>query len=103
VKLLATFYCASFLCSGVFAQSHKSNGPVNDSATAIQIAEKALFPVYGKKKIQSEEPFTAELKDGVWIVHGTLHCPGASLCEGGTAEARISQLDGRVLSLGHYK
>jgi hypothetical protein len=33
------------------------------------------MPVYGKKQIESEEPFTAQLKDDVWTVSGTLRCP----------------------------
>lgn len=76
VKWLGAFGCALLLSSFSLAQSHKPGAPVNDSATAIKIAEKALFPVYGKRKIQSAEPFAAELQPSVWIVTGTLHCPG---------------------------
>jgi hypothetical protein len=57
------------------------DGYVPSSDTAVQIAEAVLIPVYGKNKIESERPFTAELKDGVWTVSGTLHCPDG---KGGT-------------------
>ncbi len=32
--------------------------PIPDSATAIKVAKAALVPVYGKKRIESEEPFS---------------------------------------------
>ena len=80
---------------------------VTDGATAVKIAEKALIPVYGKKKVLSERPFTAELKDGVWMVSGTLHCPYSkdsnASCSGGVAMVQISQADGHILSMGHGK
>ena len=70
---------------------------VPDSETAIRIAEKALIPVYGKKKIESERPFNATLKGDVWTVAGT--------CEGdcGFALVRISRKSGRVLYMEHTK
>jgi hypothetical protein len=84
-----------------------SRTPVADGATAVKIAEKALIPVYGKKKVLSERPFTAELKDGVWMVSGTLHCPYSqdsnAACAGGVAMVQISQSDGHILSMGHGK
>jgi hypothetical protein len=80
---------------------------VPDEATAVRVAEKALISVYGRKKIQPERPFTAELKDAEWLVKGTLHCPGSQggkiVCKGGVAAAKISQADGRILSMGHGK
>jgi hypothetical protein len=80
---------------------------VPDDTTAVKIAEKALIPVYGKKKVLSERPFTAQLKDGVWMVRGTLHCPYSQdskvTCVGGVAIVRISQADGRILTMGHEK
>lgn len=91
------------------AQGYRpKEGYVPDSATAVKIAEAVLVPVFGKKKIESEEPFTAKLKDGVWTVSGTLHCTdrnGAitTHCVGGAAEAKISKADARILSLVHYE
>jgi len=91
----------------VFGQSKRHKGdPVPDSATAIDVAEAALVPVYGKKQIKSEEPFTAKLEGDVWSVSGTLHCPdgkggATTMCFGGVAMVRISKVDGRILSMGH--
>jgi hypothetical protein len=85
-----------------------ASGYVPDSKTAIRIAEAVLDPVYGNKHIESERPFTATLKDGVWTVTGTLHCPDATggstiSCDGGVAEVRISKDDARVLYMMHGK
>ena len=91
----------------VFGQSKRHKGaPVPDSATAINVAEAALVPVYGKKQIKSEEPFTAKLEGDVWTVSGTLHCSDGkggttTICVGGVAAVKISRVDGRILSMGH--
>ncbi len=66
------------------------------------------MPVYGKKQIDSEQPFTARLKDDVWTVSGTLRCPDGkggvtTACDGGVAVVQISKLDVRVVSMTHYK
>lgn len=74
-------------------------GYVPDEETAIKIAAAALGPIYGKKKIDSEKPFRAALKDGVWTVTGSL--PKGSA--GGTAMARISQETGCILEINHGK
>ena len=60
------------------------------------IAEAVLAPVYVEKHIESERPFTATLKNGVWTVTGTLRCPDGKggttmVCAGGVAEVRISK------------
>lgn len=80
-------------------------GYVPNSDTAVQIAEAVLIPVYGKKHIQSERPFIAKLKDGVWTVSGTLRCPDGTTtnCVGGVAVVEISKADARVLSMTHYR
>jgi NTF2 fold immunity protein len=83
-------------------------GYVPDAATAIEIAEAVLVPVYDKKQIDSERPFTAALKHGVWIVGGTLRCPDGkggvtTECDGGVAVVRISKSDARILYMMHSK
>lgn len=100
----------SFLIvSLVPAQGYRpKEGYVPDSTTAVKIAEAVLVPVFGKKKIESEQPFTAKLKDGVWTVSGTLHCPDGkggitTHCAGGVAEVQISKVDAHVLSMVHYE
>jgi hypothetical protein len=81
---------------------------VSDSAKAIQIAEAALRPVYGKPQVESERPFTANLDVQIWTVKGSLHCSDGkggktTHCVGGTAVVQISQQDGHVISIRHYK
>jgi hypothetical protein len=87
---------------------------VPDAVTALSIAEPALIKVYGKQKIDYERPLTAELKDGVWYVHGTLCCPDRKghrvcntaempRCVGGVAGASIRQQDGKILQIIHTK
>lgn len=103
-------FCSILLLATLaLGQGYKpKEGYVPDSATAVKIAEAVLIPVYGKKQIESEEPFTAKLKDGVWTVYGTLRCPDGkggttTICVGGVAEIRISKDDARILSMSHYK
>ena len=83
-------------------------GYVPDATTATKIAEAVLIPVYGEEKINSEKPFNAELKGGVWTVSGTLRCPDGhrgttTACAGGTATVKIAKDDGRILFMIHYK
>ncbi|HWY67799.1 MAG TPA: NTF2 fold immunity protein [Terriglobales bacterium] len=82
---------------------------VPDEATAVRVAEKALAKVYGEKKIASERPFKASLRDGIWKVWGTLYCKDqhgnmiTDACVGGVASAQVRQRDGKVLSITHEK
>lgn len=73
-------------------------GMVPDAETAVKIAEVVWLPVYGKD-IYNKRPFKAALKDGVWIVTGSL--PMGHL--GGVPEARISKENGCVLEISHSK
>jgi hypothetical protein len=83
---------------------------VPNSETAIAIAEAVFIPVFGKKQIESERPFRADLKDDVWTVAGTLYCSDgkpqtdkAPTCFGGVAVVEISKIDARIISMTHYK
>lgn len=92
-----------------FGQGYRpKQGYVPDSTTAVKIAEAVLTPVYGNDKVASEQPFKAELKDEIWTVSGTLHCPDGkggttTLCDGGVAVVEISKVDAHVISMVHYK
>jgi len=91
------------LCQSTTRPKH---APVPDSDAAIARAEAALIPVYGKKQIEGERPFTATLKGDVWTVWGTLHCPdgkgGRRMdCLGGVAIVKIAKGNGRVLHMEH--
>jgi len=104
MKPWAILVLAVLLVSELAAQGYKpKSGYVPDSQTAVKVAEAVLLPIYGKEKIESERPFTAKLKDGVWTVTGMLHCPNGNTCDGGVAEVRISKDDARILYMLHGK
>ena len=99
IKLTAIFV-AFLLATTCIAQAPEpKNGYVPDAKTAIAIAEAVLSPIYEEKQIQSERPFHAVLKNGVWIVSGSL----PEGYEGGVAEIRIDKRTGRILSHIHGK
>jgi hypothetical protein len=108
MKTWALFVLALLLTSSLLCQDRKSPRVVRDSATAVAVAEAALIPVYGRKHIESERPFTATLSNGVWTVYGTLRCSDGkggttTICVGGAAAVEISQKDGHILRMWHPK
>jgi len=104
-QLCAALYGLTLLAPRLFGQDAQlKKDYVPDSDTAVKIAEAVLVPVYGKKQVESERPFRAKLKDGVWTVRGTLHCPDAAeVCTGGVAVVEISKKDASVISMRHGK
>jgi NTF2 fold immunity protein len=72
-------------------------GMVPDAKTAVAIALAVFKPIFSQATIKKQSPFTAELKDDVWLVYGTV------VGLGGTAEAEISRKDGRIIRIGHGK
>jgi len=72
---------------------------VPDGEAAIKIAEAVLVPIYGKRIIESERPFRAELRDDVWYVRGNL--PEGYV--GGVAMVALSRIDAHIISVGHGK
>jgi hypothetical protein len=79
-------------------QSDKpKNGFVPDEKTAISIAVAVWVPMYGAKQIESEKPYNATLKDGVWNVTSTL--PRGKYVA--MSEADISQDNGCILRVNH--
>ncbi len=107
-RLIVAAFCLA-LISITSAQDHRpKEGFVPDQKTAVKIAEAVLMPVYGEQQVLSERPFHAALKDDVWTVDGTLHCKDeegkeTEDCFGGAAQVKISKIDGRILSMIHYK
>jgi hypothetical protein len=103
--VLVMSVASSALCQTM--QSATTPVKVTDAATAVNLAEKTLGKVYGKRIINSERPFNATLSDGVWHVTGTLYCKDkkgnliTNACVGGVAMADIRQTDGRVMRTGH--
>ena len=76
-----------------------AGGYVPDKRTAISIAVAVLTPIYGRKQIPSEMPFSAELRGNRWFVYGYL--PAGY--DGGVAEISISKTTGEILSVNHGK
>ena len=100
--------CLAPICRASAQTRTPEQSYVPNSDTAVQIAEAVLIPVYGKEQIESEQPFTAQLKDDVWTVSGTLRCPDGkggvtNECVGGVAVVEISKVDAHVLSMIHYR
>jgi len=105
-----TFGLAGLLAlSAAISQEHESphnykppEGYVPDANTAIQIALAVWLPIYGQKQIDSEKPYKAILKDGVWTVSGSMppSRPGRIMV-GGVAVAEISKVDGTILRISH--
>jgi len=100
VPLASAYPHTQFQTTALASGSYRPpNGFVPDKATAIRIAEAVWIPIYGKKQIESERPFHAVLRHGVWIVSGSL--PQGQL--GGVAGAEISKSDGQILQVTHSK
>ena len=75
------------------------DGYVPNEETAIKIALAVWEPIYGAENIARQAPYTAELRDRVWIVQGTL----PKDVPGGTAVAAISKKDGTIHKVFHGK
>jgi hypothetical protein len=92
-------FTAIFMVSSVvYAQARFSgNAYIPDENTAIRIAEKKLSIIYGEQQINSEHPFHAHLKNGIWTVSGSL--PANML--GGVATIRLDKQTGKVISYIH--
>jgi NTF2 fold immunity protein len=110
MKLSLILCCTLAVTSLADSREAPKRNYVPNSETAVAIAEAVFIPVYGKKQIESERPFTATLKDDVWTVAGTLYCPDGKpqtdkppTCVGGVAVAQISKIDARIISMTHYK
>lgn len=71
------------------------DGVIPDAATAVKIAEAIFTPIFGTETVAKYQPYTAQLKDEVWTVYGTLK-PGA---RGGTPQLTIQKTDGKVIEV----
>lgn len=100
--LTYTMLSASIITSA--CSPHTATTPVNtrhvpDSQTAIAVAVAIWRPIYGEKNIKKQEPYHAELKDGIWTVSGSM--PEDSLR--GVAIVKISAETGEVVFVSHGK
>jgi hypothetical protein len=97
MRTLSALVAIGLTACATEANYRPPRGCVPDAATAIRIAVAVWEPIYGRKQIQREKPFHAELRHGVWRVYGYL----SPNTPGGVAEADISQKDGKVLRVIH--
>lgn len=72
---------------------------IQDSQTAVDVAENILFNIYGKENIIQQRPYNLNFIDGYYIIEGTL--PKNTL--GGTFLIIINSKDGKIIKLTHGK
>lgn len=72
---------------------------INDSLTAINIAEHILFDIYSKDQIREQLPYETYFIDHYWHITGTL----PKDCLGGTFLIIIDARDCKVLRITHGK
>jgi hypothetical protein len=88
------------LCSCAFAQAPvPKNGFVPDEKTAIKIVRAVLEPMIGQIGVKAQEPFRAELNNGVWNIFGRTNQP-SSFRGGGGINMRLNKQTGEIL--GYY-
>lgn len=72
-------------------------GFVPDEPTAAAIAEAVLIPIYGKRIIERQKPFTVSLTGDTWTITGSL--PEGQL--GGVFVVELAKHNGAVLRVSH--
>ncbi|HEX6426342.1 MAG TPA: NTF2 fold immunity protein [Niastella sp.] len=72
---------------------------INDSVTAINIAEPILFSIYGRDKITKQQPYENYFIDNYWVIRGTL--PKGYL--GGTFLIILDARDCKIVRITHGK
>ena len=106
MRISAAICGALLIASLAFGQGEKPKAvAVPDAAAAIQRGEKAMIKVFGRKTVESEKPLAAKLDGEVWTVYTTQPCARLHVahCYGGGHEARISMVDGYILSVQGFK
>ena len=71
--------------------------PIPDSKSAVNIAEKILFEVYGKDNIKEQRPYNIVLQNGYWILNGTRQKP----MSGGEFLMIMNSKNGKIIELIH--
>lgn len=72
---------------------------INDSTTAVTIAETVLFKTYGQKQIKDQRPYEIYKIGNYWSTSGTL--PRGA--RGGTFLTIINAKDGQIVRITHGK
>ena len=71
--------------------------PIPDTRSAVNIAEKILFKVYGNEEIKKQRPYNVVFQTNYWIINGTM-----SKTEiGGVFLIILNSKDGKILKLIH--
>ncbi|SCY98339.1 YbbC/YhhH family protein [Flavobacterium caeni] len=72
---------------------------LNDETSAVKVAEKILFKIYGEKNIAKQKPYKVYLIKEFWIVSGTL----PEGFDGGTFLVILDKRNSRILKISHGK
>ena len=72
---------------------------IPDSVTAVGVAEKILFKIYGQSNIENQRPYEIYRVKNYWSISGTL--PKDAL--GGTFLIIMDSRDGRIIRITHGK
>jgi len=77
------------------------DGYVPNKQTALKISEAVLVSIYGDKVLE-QKPFKVSLKNNIWNITGTVHCPkNKKTCKGGHAHIKINKTTAEVVELSH--
>lgn len=99
---LIFFVTLIYVNAGAASQEPLLKDSLATESIAIKKAETILVNTYGESVLE-QRPFRAKLDGGFWIIDGTLNCPKASICKGGTAHIELSKKDGHIRKVIHGK
>ena len=72
---------------------------IRSKITAVFIAEKILFDIYGKENIEKQKPYEVYKIEKYWSISGTL--PKGQ--DGGTFLIIMDAMDGKIIRITHGK
>jgi hypothetical protein len=72
---------------------------IPDKETATKFAEVILFKTFGEEKVKDERPYEIYKIDGYWVMSGTIPIG----YDGGGFEIIFQSMDGKIISLKHYR
>ena len=106
VKVFENILCIALLASCGFAQEAALNLRVRNVKAAIRIGKGELIRRYGRRVIDGEQPISAKLEKGIWMVSTPQWCqemlPAQRFFCSGGHWVRISGDDGRVVAAGAF-
>lgn len=97
MKRIALLLCLIVATLPLYSQQRPAHTDVlvPDAETAIALAKVILKPIYGENFVK-RKTFTAEKRDGQWLVKGRPKVPAARVVVGGTIEMQIDMRDATV-------